>query len=448
MQQNRMQIIALVMIFALMAGGCENDPAKIGIDIQPETDKLNVFSTDTTTVYAHSIYVDSVRTDETSRTMIGSYYDPVFGTSTSSLNLELRLSTTAIELGDSPVLDSMVMVLEYATVSIAGNETFIAYGDTTTPQTFRIFELDETIYADSVYYSNSQVALKEGEIANHTFEPHPTDSITIDTTKYKAQLHIKMNDGFVQKFRDAAADDFSSLENFLLFFKGMYIQPDEVTYGGAIMFFEISSIFSRMTLYYSNAEEDSLEYYFPITSSSARFMKFEHNYLLASPEFQNQLNGDTILGQQKFFLQSMAGVASVIQFPYFKNFSTQEMVALNEAKLYIPNNNADDELIPPNELVLFTISNDGSYQVVADQLEGTEYYGGTYDESNGKYFFRLTQQLQKVLTSDTIPPKYYLGISGASILPNRGVFNGFSPLVGFDNSDRLKLELIFTRLNN
>ena len=446
MHQHRLQIIALLMVFALLGGGCENDPAEIGIDIQPDSDKLNVFSTDTISVIAHSVYVDSVRTDETSRTMIGSYYDPVFGVTTSSLNLQLLLSSAAVELGDSPVLDSMVMSLEYSSVALTGSDDLVAYGDTTSLQTFRLYELDETIYADSVYYSNFEVAVKPEEIGVIAFEPRPMDSITIDSTRYKARLSIKLYDSFVQKFRDASeVEDLSSLEDFLEFFKGMRIAPDEVSSGGSILFFNAASVFTRMTLYYSNAEEDSLEYYFPIGSSSARFMHFKHNYDLASPEFQNQLNGNTALGSNKFYLQSMAGVATIIEIPYLNNLNNLEGIALNEAKLTIPDNNPDDELIPPSELILYNIDSEGQKTLVVDQLEGTSYFGGIYEDSPGRVIFRITQQLQRSLSNDTIPIKFYLGVSGASILPNRMVCNGNSPL---DGSSGLKMELIFTNLNN
>lgn len=445
MFQNRLRFFALLMILALLGSGCENDPDQIGINIQPEADKLNVAYTDTLSVFAHSVYVDSVRSDETSRTMAGSYHDPVFGGSTVAWNLQLLLSSASIELGDSPVLDSMVMSMEYTSVALSGDDDLVAYGDTTTTQTFRIFELDETIYSDSVYYSNYEVAVKAEEIGNITFQPHPTDSITIDTIKHKARLSIKMEESFVQKFRDATEDDFASLENFLEFFKGMQIAPDEVSSGGAILFFNAGSLFTRMTLYYSNAEEDSLEYYFPIGSGSARFMQFKHNYNLASPEFQFQLDGDTTLGNQKFYVQAMAGVATIIEIPYLRELKKIQDVALNEARLIIPDHNTDDALSPPSELILYTIANDGTNSLVIDQLEGTEYFGGLYDDAAGKVVFRLTQQLQQSLSNDTIPPRFYLGVSGSSILPNRMVCNGSSPA---DGSQGLKMELIFTKLKN
>jgi hypothetical protein len=446
MHKNSLQLFAAILMLLFLGSACENDPDEIGIGIQPDSDRLNIFTTDTFTINSYSVYVDSVRTDETSRTMLGSYFDPVFGVSTSSLALQLHLSSTSVELGDSPVLDSMVMTLDYSSVPLQGDEQMYAYGDTTTTQTFRIYELDEDIYLDSVYYSNYEVARKSEEIGSITFEPHPTDSVQVDTSKVEAFLRIKMDDNFVQKFRDATTDDFASLDDFLDFLKGIYIQPDDVSMGGAILFYNLGSVNSRMTLYCSNAEEDMLEYYFPIASSSARFMHFTHNYNLATPEFINQLNGDTTLGRQEFYLQSMAGVAAIVEIPYFKNLNNLDDIALNEARLIVENRDKDSEFVPVEEIALFYYSDDDKRSIVSDQLEGTEYFGGVYDDASGRIEFRLTQQLQRTLTNDTISPRFYLGVSGASILPNRMICNGSDPFP--DGSGRLKLELIFSKLNN
>jgi hypothetical protein len=443
MHLNRLQFFAALLLILSLGFACDNDPDEIGVGIQPDSDRLNVFFTDTLTVNAYSEYVDSVRTDETSRTMIGSYYDPVFGVSTSSLTLELRLSSASVELGDSPVLDSMVMTLDYATVALSGDEVMAAYGDTLTQQTFRIFEVDETLDADTSYYSNYEVALKAGEIASHTFYPRPTDSVMVDTSKVEALLRIKMEDSFVQKFRDAEEGTLDSLQGFLNFLKGIHIQPDEVSTGGAILFFNVGSVYSRMTLYYSNAEEDSLEYYFPITSSSARFMNFSHNYELAAPEFINQLDGDTTLGQQVFYLQSLAGVSAIVEIPNFRAMNNLGDIALNEARLVIENSDKASMFQPPAELAIFTYYSDGSTALVIDQFEGSEYFGGLYDDNTGRIEFRITQQLQRVLSTDTIPPRFYLGVSGASILPNRMVCNGSG-----QNPGGLKLELIYSQLSD
>jgi len=444
MQHNQLRNFFALFLLLLVSlfFGCKNDPAKIGFDIQPEGEKLTVIASDTATIFAHSVFLDSVRTDKTSRTMLGSYHDPVFGTSTVALNLQFRLSTASLELGESPVLDSIVLSLQYTSMKLSGLDEIFAYGDTTTTQTLRLFEIAEPLYSDSIYYSNRIVEVNPNEAAIHTFDPRPSDSIIVDGNKVKARLRIKMDDSFVQKFRDATSESFSSIENFLNFFKGLKIQPDDVVTGGSILFLDATSTFTRLTLYYSNQSQDSLTYNFPVTSTSARYMNFSHNYSLASPEFQEQLNGNSVLGQQMFYLQSLAGVATIIEIPYLRDFTKNNNLVLNLAKLVISNNNKEDNFAPPSDLVLFNIAADGTNTFLTDQFEGSDYFGGAYKASNGQYFFRITQQLQKTLQNDTIAPRFYLSISGASIMPNRLVCNGFN-----HPSSRLKLELIFTKLN-
>ncbi len=121
-------------------------------------------------------------------------------------------------------------------------------------------------------------------------------------------------------------------------------------------------------------------------------------------------------------------------------------IALNEARLIVENKDKGSAFRPVEEIALFYYSDDDKISIVTDQLEGTEYFGGFYDESSGRTEFRLTQQLQRTLTNDTISPRFYLGVSGASILPNRMICNGSDPFP--DGSGRLKLELIFSKLNN
>lgn len=447
MVRNRLRLFTWLLSIIILGSACNNDPDEIGIDLQPDSDRLNVFATDTFSLRSHSVYVDSVRTDETSRTMLGSYHDPVFGVTTSSWATQFYLSTSSVALKDNYQLDSLILTLSYSKVSLSGDNEMVAYGDTTTEQTFRMYELDQKLIADTSYYSNSEVALKSGEIGNITFQPHPTDSVLVDTAMLAPQIRIKMNDSFVQKFRDANPDeDFASLSDFLNFLPGIYIQPDDVVSGGAILFINATS--SGMILYYHTPEEDSLYYKFPITSSSARLMNFKHDYSAASPDFINQLNGDTALGRNKFYVQPMAGVATIIDIPHLKDLNKIDDFALNDARLTIPDRFPGSEFFPPDELVLFALTKDGTKTIVEDSFEGSSYYGGTYDADKGTVEFRLTQQLQKVLTKDTIPPRFYLGVSGASILPNRMIANGYNPLPSTGSSSPMKLELIFTRLNN
>jgi len=108
MQMNRRLFYFLLFFLSVVIFSCHKDPTRIGLELQPSEDQMNVYMSDTTTIIAHSMLYDSVRTDETSVTMLGSYFDPVFGSSTVSLYTQLMLSSTSVNFGDNPVLDSII----------------------------------------------------------------------------------------------------------------------------------------------------------------------------------------------------------------------------------------------------------------------------------------------------------------------------------------------------
>lgn len=421
--------------------GCENDPEEIGLNIQPENELLSVAYSDTITLQAYSEIVDSVRTDETSRNLLGSYLDPVFGRTTASIATQVRLSTTSVGFGDSPQLDSIVLAFEYTRIQLQGDKEMLAYGDTTTPQTFRVYELDESIFFDSAYYSNDAPAIKEPEIGVLTTAPTPADSITVDTLRLKSQLRIHLSEELGNRLLEQ--DSITSNDALDDVLKGFYISPDPVSSGGAIVFFNLLETYSRLTIYYSNTESDSLEYHFNINSESARFNNYSHSYELADPDFLAQMQGDSLLGKERLYLQSMGGVTTKIMFPNFSDWK-QEEIAINEANLIFTNLNQESEFEPPSNLVLFRINSEGNNEFLQDQFEGEDYFGGEYDETTGTYTFRITQHLQKVLGSDTLTNNLLLSISGASLLPNRVVLAGYDTTL----QNRLRLQMIYTKLAN
>ncbi len=432
---NRLALIVVLTII-LIQSGCDKEPNSLGLEIQPESDKINVQFSDTTGIITFSLPEDSVRTDETTENILGRYYDPVFGTSSSSIYTQIHLSTSSMDFGIDPQLDSIILSLEY---------TGSYYGDTTIPMNFIVYELDDIIYRDSVYYSNQTIALGT-QIAEASIAPSPTDSIYIDTTKYKAQLRIFLNEYFGNKILTASEDDLSSNEKFLEFIKGIYITTDSINPGGALLLFDILATNSQVSLYYSNSDSDSLEYSFVINENNARFMNFNHyNFENADPDFKAQVvNGDTSLGQEKIYLQSMAGVKTKIRFPNIKNWIKNGNIAVNEAKLILTNFDKESEFSPPPELTLLIINEDGSVSFIPDQFEGTIYFGGIYDESSGEYYFRISRYIQNVLKEDTEDFGLYLVVQGASLITNRVILNGAEPL---QSEYKVKLNLTYTKLD-
>ena len=440
MHKNRLLLFIRMFALVIIFYSCNKEADRIGINLQPEGDNLIVMVSDTTSIYAYSVLVDSIRTDETSVSLLGSYFDPVFGSSTSSIYTQVRLTTASVDFGVNPVLDSIILAFEY---------TGEYYGDTSYTQNLKVSRMDKTIYADSLYYSNQSVESTE-ELANYSFQPSPTDSIFIDTLKYKAQLRIPLNEEFGQSILDAPDDDLSSGDSFLEFLKGVYVSTEMMQWGGAILYFNLVSENSKMSIYYSNDESDSLSYNFAISSGNARFMNFEHfDYENAGSEFRAQvINDDTTLGDEKLYLQSMAGVKVKFKFPYIKDWVKNNNIAINEARLTINNYNPDDDFAAPPELVVLKTNDDGTSGLIPDQFEGLSYFGGIYDSETGDYYFRISRHLQYLLTEDAEDYGLELVVSGGSLMANRVLAVGPYPDPINDISKRIRLTLIYTNLSN
>ncbi|MBE0638851.1 MAG: DUF4270 domain-containing protein [Bacteroidales bacterium] len=436
------------ILLVTLITGCEDDPNKIGIEILPGQEKLIVYTSDTTTVLVHSVFADSIKTDETTRSMLGSYLDPVFGLNTVSIATQVRLSTSTLDFGENPVLDSVVLSFEYTTITTSIGNQLAAYGDTTTLQNIKVYELNEDLVFDTSYYSNYNVAVKPTELANININFRPTDSTMIDTVLVKPQLRMRLSDEFGESLLNAPDYATDSVNGFLAFMKGLYIKPEPVSAGGAIVFFDLLAIPSRLTLYFKDDDGEQTNYMFPISAQCARFMNFNHDYSLGDPDFQAQLSGDTLLGAERFYIQSLGGVEAKISFPYIKDWVKDQSIALNEAKLIFYNSDTANSLLPPTELFFFELNEDGSLDFIPDQFEGTRYFGGYYQKNSGEYFFRITQKIQKMLTGTDENTSFSMGVSGASLTPNRVLLHGYNPETIEQFNQRIKLKIIYTKIGN
>jgi len=435
-------LFILTILFAVLTSGCKKDFEKIGLGLQPEQDNLKVQFCDTTTVIAYSVLVDSVNTSGLTSNLLGSIMDPVFGLSTASIYTQFKLTTAAPDFGENPVLDSLILCLS----------TDEAYGDTTTQQTIRIFELDESMSFDTAYYSNYEIPNTGVELANHTYFPEPNTSVIVGEDTLDPHINIKMSDFSTElgeKILNADSTNLSSNTDFVEFFKGFYITVDDVTEGGAIVFYKLTSAVTRMKLYYQNDENDSLSYELLVSTYSARFNHYEHNsYLDASPEFQEQvINGDTSLGESLLYLQPMSGVKTKIIFPYLQNWLDSGSIFINQARLWLKPAETETEYDLPTTLALIKINEEGEGEFIIDQYEGESYFGGNYDSTYSGYNFRISRHIQKQLSDNAEKNELNLLVSGGSTKVNRLLISGTEPSEPIPYSDRLKLELIYTRIN-
>jgi hypothetical protein len=428
----------VVISFLLFA--CNKKPDQVGIGIQPTSEELSVIFDNSTGLLSHSLIEDSVRTDVNviQTGMAGSMMDPVFGRTTAEIYSQFRLSENGHNFGIDPVLDSLVLSLQYSSF----------YGDSMSSQTIRIYELDQDMDADSAYYSNQVVSDYEIEIGTLTFVPKPGDSVNVGGEFMPPQLRIRLTDEFAQKIMDADENVFDDNENWLEFMKGLRISAEHATVDGGIMLFDMFSSNTALTIYYKTGDpQDTISFTFLSNSNCARFSSYDHNdYLDASSEFRAQvIDGDTNLGADFFYLQSMGGVKAQIRLPDIQAFYADGPVAINEAKLIFNVYDDGSELVGPPQLGLAKIDDEGDYVPLPDATEVSSYYGGFLNEEKTQYYFRISRHVQQVLTGES--PNYPLAllISGASFRANRVILYGPDSI----NNGNLKMSLNikYTRVN-
>ena len=99
-------------LVTLFTGGCRKPDNNIGLALQPE-EELLALNTDTLPFALDMVPVDSLRTDERSRLLLGTTIDPVSGFTEAWFSAELRLSETSIDFGENPLCDSVVLTLKH-----------------------------------------------------------------------------------------------------------------------------------------------------------------------------------------------------------------------------------------------------------------------------------------------------------------------------------------------
>ena len=239
---------------------------------------------------------------------------------------------------------------------------------------------------------------------------------------------------------------------FSTFMKGLYIETEAVNSGGALLNFNISESLSKMILYFHNASADSLAYSYLLNTSCARFLHINHNrYFDAAQDLKQQIiNRDTLLGKNMLYLQGLGGTRIRFRMPYMMNFSKNRKIAINDALLMFNNASTDTTLKPPPLLICIRDSA-GLVGSVIDELEGTAYFGGSYNKTSGSYFFRLTRHIQKLITGYySINRDLCIQVNDPLtniIYPNRVTINGYKPLLPGVYPSRFKLLITYTLLN-
>ncbi|RLD88354.1 MAG: hypothetical protein DRJ09_08600, partial [Bacteroidetes bacterium] len=304
---------------------------------------------------------------------------------------------------------------------------------------------------DSVYNSRSTFQHYDIAYADLSYKPAPHDSIVLgegvfaDTVAPQMVINLSnLSPELGQKILNADTTTLDSDSTFREYFKGLFFESEPVTANGALYTVNFMLSGSQLMLYYHNDEKDSLNYRLSANVITARANSYTHDYSLSPVDFKQQvLDGDTLLGFEKLYVQGVGGVKTILRVPDIKDYTDSSRIAFNEVKLIIPG--VTKPVIAPERLALVEISGDSSYVPLIDQYEGDSYFGGTYKSSSNEYVFRITRYMQSLYSGDKPNQGLYLFVSGASINPEGFVIKG-NKYEG--DTTGMRLEIIYTNLDN
>lgn len=441
----KLSLISLLFI-ALFVVSCEDELTSLGLNLRNPDELLGTSFMDSTTLTAQSILDDSLATVGLGSNVIGFVNDPTFGSTKASVYSQYLLSGNSVAFGDNPILDSIVLIIK-----VGGY-----FGDTTTALPIRVYELDNKLYADTTYMSNSTVPHKGDNLTynpNYSVRPTPTSRVLIDTNSYEPHLRIRLKDDFGYHFLNNS-DEMSNASVFENFFKGLYITVEDPKGTGSLLYVNLTSSLSGISIYYKN-NGVSKRYPLVTNSSAVRFNNYEHDYNAGQGQdnldFVSEVingipaSGNATVGQDKLYLQPTGGVKTKVGFPNIKNTFNGKDVIINRAELVITNISEDnDHFFIPALLSIQGVKADGSITYIPDDgyLISGEYFGATYNRTKKEYRIRITNYIQDLILRDQFKDYFYLVVSGAGVRGNRLIMGGLNPM---DTDKRLRLEIFYTQ---
>ena len=410
--------LLIIILLAVMVFSCTK-PEDLGQEIVAlPGEHLSINFTDTVTVTTHSYIIDSIPTKYVSPQLLGSIFDPIFGTTAAGLYTQSRLANNDLDFGSNPVCDSIVFGLDYVGF----------YGDTAATQHITIYQLDESMNVDSAYYSNRSLSLIQPPLFDEDLVFKLKDSIQLVGGKVRPHLRMNLPISFGEMILSKSGQtELSNNEEFLKFIKGYYVIADEKLNGGGMASVKLNSNYSRITLYYHNDEDTTFEY-FVINENCAKYSYFDHfDYQNSDPDFYNQVvMKDHSMDNQTFYIQPNAGVRTEINIPHIMELNKEYPAAVQKAEIIFNVADISDtaNYSVPLSVSLVGINEEGNNMFITDSYEGSTYYGGRYDPIENQYIFNITRTIQEMLLGTSYWHGLRLIINGEAVLGNRAVFNG------------------------
>lgn len=435
-------IFFVFVLTGLLFTACKEEARQVGKSLQAE----DVIYTDTLDdIQVLSMVEDSIRTSKMSSEVFGWVDDPIFGSLKSDVYMQFRLSANAVNFGEGAVLDSVVLSLPYSGF----------FGDTANMLNIGVYELDERMHKDSIYYSTRKLkSASENLAVNTQLQLHPLTSVVVTGEVQDAQLRVRLKkEYFTQKFmQQSALPHLSDNVHFLNYFKGLLLKAESKSASGCLAYVDVLNPLSAVTLYYHNNEHDSLSFQLVSNDSSIYYAQIDHfAYQGAESDLRKQIADKQNISAKYLYVQASGGVRVQLRFPTLKSRYAAKKAIIHKAELVLNREGDASDYNPyfsPGNLTMFYKKDSASDKTyfLPDYLNiGSDYFGGAYKDSDSAYHFLLTeyaQYIQMGLLDVSYP--IYLTVYGAATQATRVKLLGPSVV---NKERRMRLIVTYSRTN-
>lgn len=356
--------LAVSFLFVFILNGCTKlESTRLGGDLLPGSDRLITDTIELPVETYSFLDQDSILLDKTEQYLLGWVNDPMFGTTSAAIAMQLLPQSYPFSYAvskDSLFLDSCVLSLSFNGL----------YGDTNALTKVNVYKLSDPAFKSNIYYPLSflpnfssgdflgSASYTVAEIRNKKYNTRYADDSIFN------QLRIRLDDAFGRSLldQDNISGAFRNDTIFKSFFNGVAIIPDTTISGNAISYFQLNNAKTRISLYYRQLNKEGK---FDTTAVRFNFVADTVRSASANKVYRNY-NGSTVAPflnstqpSSLVYLQSGPGTAVRISVPGLDTIRNKAYIIhraeLVARQVYQGPSTQESIFLPPN-LHLFSYS--------------------------------------------------------------------------------------------
>jgi hypothetical protein len=412
---------------------CNDELNDVGLEISPSS-RVLIFHDSLTLLNSYTVAMEDLITTNPTNLILGYMIDTRLGVFQNNFMAEVKTLGRAVDFGENPVPDSVVLLLKYTSIN----------GDTLTPQTISFYELNLEKELDVINGKpNSDATVNQYYnpdkfLGSFTFTP--PDTVTV--------MRFKLPYSLAERLIDTA--NFKYYDTVVYFnwnvFRGIYAMAKPLTQGGGTCNFTYSDS-TMVQLYYHNDSLETASYTYNInTTTKCNLFKRSLNPDINIVPYKTE--PDSALQQNLCYVKSYNGCETRIDISGLKTWADSGYFAINKAFLTVYADYTDtieEQTYPPMSLGIYQLGDSYSIDSVLDYYSYSTGQWGVvgYDTSINAYNIKLTQQLYSTIQEGKDTLSLVLTSSTNKTAPNRMILKGAR-----DSDFPMELNITYTKINN